>query len=174
MSRDASSAETIFARAIEIAAPEERAAYLKQACPDDPDLRGEVAQLVSDYFRAGKFLEKPAAQIVTASAEPVSERPGTVIGPYKLLEQIGEGGFGVVFLAEQHQPMRRKVALKVLKAGMDTRQVVARFEAERQALAIMDHPSIARVFDGGATAPDRPYFVIVLVTVLQDTRERHD
>jgi WD40 repeat protein/serine/threonine protein kinase len=163
MSRDASSAETIFARAIEIAAPEERAAYLERACPDDPDLRGEVAQLVSDYFRAGKFLEKPAAQIVAASAEPVSERPGTVIGPYKLLEQIGEGGFGVVFMAEQHQPMRRKVALKVLKAGMDTRQVVARFEAERQALALMDHPNIARVLDGGETATGRPYFVMELV-----------
>jgi WD40 repeat protein/serine/threonine protein kinase len=163
MSRDASSVETIFARAIEIAAPEERAAYLDQACQHDPDLRGEVAKLVGDHFRAGKFLEKPAVQIVATSEEPVSERPGTVIGPYKLLEQLGEGGFGVVFLAEQHQPLRRKVALKVLKAGMDTRQVVARFEAERQALALMDHPNIARVFDGGETATGRPYFVMELV-----------
>src|SRR4029077_8069155 len=96
------------------------------------------------------------------SPRPI-EGPGTVIGPYKLLEQIGEGGFGVVFMAEQTQPMRRKVALKVLKPGMDTRQVVARFEAERQALAIMDHPNIARVFDGGATATGRPYFVMELV-----------
>ena len=86
-----------------------------------------------------------------------------MIGPYKLLEQIGEGGFGVVFLAEQTEPVRRKVALKVLKPGMDTRQVVARFEAERQALAIMDHPNIAKVFDGGATPSGRPYFVMELV-----------
>ena len=91
---------------------------------------------------------------------PVRERPGDVIGSYKLLEQIGEGGFGVVFLAEQTEPVRRKVALKVLKPGMDTRQVVARFEAERQALAIMDHPNIAKVFDGGATPSGRPYFVM--------------
>src|SRR5262249_10773054 len=93
----------------------------------------------------------------------VRERPGTVIGPYKLLEQIGEGGFGVVFMAEQTEPVRRKVALKVLKPGMDTRQVVARFEAERQALALMDHANIARVFDGGETATGRPYFVMELV-----------
>src|SRR5262249_48132422 len=91
------------------------------------------------------------------------ERPGTVIGPYKLLEEIGEGGFGVVYLAEQTEPIRRKVALKILKPGMDTRQVVARFEAERQALAIMDHPNIAKVFDGGATSSGRPYFVMELV-----------
>ncbi len=95
--------------------------------------------------------------------EPIAERPGTRIGPYKLLEQIGEGGFGIVFMAEQTQPVRRKVALKILKPGMDTRQVVARFEAERQALAIMDHPNIAKVFDGGATPSGRPYFVMELV-----------
>jgi serine/threonine-protein kinase len=93
----------------------------------------------------------------------VASGPGTVIGPYKLLEQIGEGGFGVVFMAEQTEPVRRKVALKILKPGMDTRQVVARFEAERQALAIMDHPNIAKVFDGGSTASGRPYFVMELV-----------
>src|SRR5216117_2759291 len=95
--------------------------------------------------------------------EPAGERPGTVIGQYKLLEQIGEGGFGVVFMAEQTQPVRRKVALKVIKPGMDSRQVVARFEAERQALALMDHPNIAKVFDGGETASGRPYFVMELV-----------
>jgi serine/threonine protein kinase/tetratricopeptide (TPR) repeat protein len=93
----------------------------------------------------------------------IRERPGAVVGPYRLLEQIGEGGFGIVFLAEQHQPLRRKVALKVLKPGMDTRQVVARFEAERQALALMDHPNIAQVFDGGETRSGRPYFVMELV-----------
>ena len=100
--------------------------------------------------------------MTTAELAP-SERAGAAIGPYKLLEQIGEGGFGVVFLAEQTQPVRRRVALKVLKPGMDTRQVVARFEAERQALALMDHPNIAQVFDGGETVAGRPYFVMELV-----------
>ena len=106
---------------------------------------------------AGPSSKRPRA------TRPIVERPGTTIGPYKLLEQIGEGGFGVVFMAEQTQPVRRKVALKVLKPGMDTRQVVARFEAERQALAIMDHPHIAKVLDGGATETGRPYFVMELV-----------
>src|SRR5262249_37945954 len=99
----------------------------------------------------------------TTADSPLRERAGTVIGPYKLLEQIGEGGFGVVFMAEQTQPVRRKVALKVLKPGMDTREVIARLEAERQALALMDHPNIAQVFDGGETASGRPYFVMELV-----------
>src|SRR5207245_1453694 len=95
--------------------------------------------------------------------EPTREGPGTIIGPYKLLEQIGEGGFGVVFMAEQTQSVRRKVALKVLKPGMDTRQVIARFEAERQALALMDHPNISKVLDAGETLTGRPYFVMDLV-----------
>src|SRR5204863_9102097 len=95
----------------------------------------------------------------TADVPLVTEQPGTVIGPYKLLQQIGEGGMGTVFMAEQTQPVHRKVALKVVKPGMDSRQVIARFEAERQALALMDHVNIARVFDGGATAAGRPYFV---------------
>src|SRR5262249_22532290 len=127
-------------------------------------LRQQVEALLRAQGAAGSFLEPPApSQVDTVDEQPVSTSPGTVIGPYKLLEQIGEGGFGVVFLAEQTQPVRRKVALKVLKPGMDTRQVVARFEAERQALAIMDHPHIARVFDGGATPSGRPYFVMELV-----------
>src|SRR5207244_3099574 len=95
--------------------------------------------------------------------EPSAERAGTVVGPYKLLEQIGEGGFGIVFMAEQQEPIRRKVALKVLKPGMDTRQVIARFEAERQVLALMDHPNIAKVLDAGQTSSGRPYFVMDLV-----------
>src|SRR4029077_19399794 len=117
-----------------------------------------------DYFRAGQFLEKPAPDLLATIDEPaITERPGTVIGPYKLLEQIGEGGFGVVFMADQQHPVRRRVALKVLKPGMDTKQVIARFEAERQALALMEHPNIAHVLDAGTTDSARPYFVMELV-----------
>jgi serine/threonine protein kinase len=155
-------ANDIFLKAVEIPSREHRQAYLAAACPDDA-LRGQVHALLEASARAGSFLEAPAPDLVVTADEPLAERPGTVIGPYKLLEQIGEGGFGVVFLAEQQEPLRRKVALKVLKPGMGTRQVVARFEAERQALALMDHPNIAQVHDGGSTASGRPYFVMELV-----------
>jgi serine/threonine protein kinase len=113
----------------------------------------------------GHFLQgnRPPSEPVATIDDPIRERPGTVIGPYKLMEQIGEGGMGLVFVTEQTQPVRRKVALKVIKPGMDTRQVIARFEAERQALALMDHPNIAKVHDGGETATGRPYFVMELV-----------
>jgi serine/threonine protein kinase len=154
---------TIVGEAIEIASPAERETYLARACADDADLREQIDQLLRDHAAAGNFLEQPAAVARTIDMPAVSESPGTVIGPYKLLEQIGEGGFGVVFMAEQTRPVRRKVALKVLKPGMDTKLVVARFEAERQALAIMDHPHIAKVHDGGATDSGRPYFVMELV-----------
>jgi serine/threonine protein kinase/WD40 repeat protein/tetratricopeptide (TPR) repeat protein len=155
--------ESVFAEALEIDDPHERTAFLDRACAGDPGLRHSVESLLSAYG-AGQFLEAPAAAAVLTGADPaVAERPGSVLGPYKLLEQIGEGGFGVVFMAEQTQPVRRKVALKVLKPGMDSRQVIARFEAERQALALMDHPHIAHVFDGGTTAAGRPYFVMELV-----------
>jgi tetratricopeptide (TPR) repeat protein/serine/threonine protein kinase len=163
MNRDLHSLETIFAQAIEIEAPDAREAFLDKACENDAELRREVDQLVVDYFRAGQFLEKPAAHIVASADEPISEGPGSIIGPYRLMERIGEGGMGLVFVAEQDHPVRRKVALKVIKPGMDTRPVVARFEAERQALALMDHPNIAKVFDGGETASGRPYFVMELV-----------
>jgi WD40 repeat protein/serine/threonine protein kinase len=158
------SPDTLFAQAIEIASARERTAFLEEACGSDLQLRRELEKLVRDHFRAGDFLERPAAH-VAATVDELSGRegPGTVIGPYTLREQIGEGGMGLVFVAEQQQPVRRKVALKVIKPGMDTRQVVARFEAERQALALMDHPNIARVFDGGETAGGRPYFVMELV-----------
>src|SRR5262245_45016882 len=129
-------AASIFDAAVELGTAIERAAYLDAACGQDAQLRAEVEELLAHDEAAGSFLNlsaRPDLQaIVDESA--VAECPGTVIGPYKLLEQIGEGGFGVVFLAEQVQPVRRKVALKILKPGMDTRQVVARFEAERQAL----------------------------------------
>ncbi|MFO0845218.1 MAG: serine/threonine-protein kinase [Gemmataceae bacterium] len=120
---------------------------------------------------AGSFLEPPATPpFDTVDEVPVAERPGAVIGPYKLMEEIGEGGMGLVFVAEQQQPVRRRVALKIIKPGMDTRQVVARFEAERQALALMDHTNIAHVFDGGTTTSGRPYFVMELVKGVPITR----
>jgi signal transduction histidine kinase len=160
---DLSPLEVIFFAALEKGTPQERAVYLDEACAADPECRRRVEKMLAAQAQAGSFLESPAAALSDTTDQPVAECPGSIIGPYKLLEQIGEGGFGVVFMAEQAQPVRRKVALKVLKPGMDTRQVVARFEAERQALAIMDHPNIAKVFDGGATNSGRPYFVMELV-----------
>ncbi|HZL34922.1 MAG TPA: serine/threonine-protein kinase [Tepidisphaeraceae bacterium] len=145
----------------------QRPAFLKAACGQDKALRREVDSLLNCHARAGDFLGNPtgggSGPCETQSPAPLSEGPGTLIGPYKLLQLIGEGGFGSVFLAEQERPVRRKVALKIIKLGMDTRQVIARFEAERQALAIMDHPNIARVLDAGATDTGRPYFVMELV-----------
>jgi WD40 repeat protein/serine/threonine protein kinase len=161
---------SIFLAMLEIEDPAERSAYLDRACAGDPALRSQVEQLLKAHQEPGPFMERPATALVaTADEPPLAERPGTVIGPYKLLEQIGEGGFGVVFMAEQTQPVRRKVALKVLKPGMDSKEVVGRFEAERQALALMDHPNIARVLDGGQTGSGRPYFVMDLVRGLPIT-----
>src|SRR5262245_31751777 len=139
---DASAAKAIFMTALDKSDPVERASYVAEACGDDDILRRRVEVLLKAHGDPGSFLAGPAAPAAVPD-EPNAERAGAVIGPYKLLEQIGEGGFGVVFMAEQQHPVRRKVALKVLKPGMDTRQVVARFEAERQALALMDHPNIA-------------------------------
>jgi serine/threonine protein kinase/Tfp pilus assembly protein PilF len=162
--------DSIFLAAAEKATADERAAYLDGACGSDRELRERVDRLLAAQSKVHSFLEAPAPALVATVDEPrVTERPGTLIGPYKLLEQIGEGGFGAVFMAEQSEPIRRKVALKVLKPGMDTRQVVARFEAERQALALMDHPNIARVLDGGQTGSGRPYFVMDLVKGLPIT-----
>jgi hypothetical protein len=167
MASECPNLDTIFCAAIAIASAQDRAAYIAQACGSDDELRGQVEKLVHAHFKAGSFLEQPAMEAATsddvspgrwinpADLPPPSERPGTVIGPYKLMEQIVEGGMGLVFVAEQQQPVRRKVALKVIKPGMDTRQVVARFEAERQALALMDHSNIAKVFDGGQTSSGR-------------------
>jgi tetratricopeptide (TPR) repeat protein/serine/threonine protein kinase len=156
---------SLLGEAVEHSSPEARAAFLDKACAGDAGQRARVEELLRAHQAAGNFLQgnRPPAKPVATVDEPIREGPGTVIGPYKLLEQIGEGGFGVIFMAEQTDPVRRKVALKILKPGMDTRQVVARFEAERQALALMDHPNIAKVFDGGATASGRPYFVMELV-----------
>jgi WD40 repeat protein/serine/threonine protein kinase len=158
-------ANELFVKALELRSDEERRQFLDGVCGGDAALRAEVESLLEASARAGGFLEFPAPPPLLAATvdEPIREGPGTVIGPYKLLEQIGEGGFGVVFMAEQMQPLRRKVALKVLKPGMDSKQVVARFEAERQALALMDHPHIAHIHGGGETASGRPYFVMELV-----------
>jgi serine/threonine protein kinase/WD40 repeat protein len=152
----------IFSEALGKAPPEERNRYLAQACGEDCELRRQVDSLLQAQSEAGSFLHQP---VVTPEGNGPSavEGPGTVIGRYKLLQQIGEGGFGLVFMAEQLEPVRRMVALKLIKAGMDTREVVARFEAERQALALMDHPNVARVLDGGTTVSGRPYFVMDLV-----------
>ena len=142
---------------------EDRSGFLDGACGDDLKLRQRIERLLSLDAGRGEFLEKPAAEVLATEASEVTEQPGTVIGPYKLREQIGEGGFGVIFVAEQTKPVSRKVALKVIKPGMDTKDVIARFEAERQALAMMDHPHVAKVFDAGATDSGRPYFVMELV-----------
>ena len=166
-----SNLDTIFIEAIEIPGAADRAAYLDRACGPDDVLRRRVGALVAAHFRAGEsFLERPAADAdSTVGFAPYSDETatalevGTAIGPYVLREQIGEGGMGLVFVAEQTHPVRRKVALKVIKPGMDSRQVVARFEAERQALALMGHPNIAKVLDAGTTPEGRPYFVMELV-----------
>jgi len=151
-------AEEVFLAALEKATPAQRAAYLEEACRDDAELRKQVEGLLKSHEEAGSFLERPALDPgPTVTFEPLTEKPGTVIGPYKLLQQIGEGGMGVVYMAEQSEPVERRVALKIIKPGMDTRQVIGRFEAERQALAMMDHPNIAKVLDAGTTgAPLSP------------------
>src|SRR6516162_3224791 len=144
---------------------EERDRYLSEACMGDPECRRRVQALLDAYAQAGDFLGRPATDrpAKAAQAFPATEKPGDRIGHYKLLQQIGEGGYGVVYMAEQEEPVRRRVALKIIKPGMDTKNVIARFETERQALALMDHPNIAKVFDAGATESGRPYFVMELV-----------
>jgi WD40 repeat protein/serine/threonine protein kinase len=169
MSASPNRAREIFVAGLKLA-PDQWPAYLQEACGEDDALRGRVQNLLVAHRDAGSFLEPAAGGLLVTSDEPVSERPGTVIGPYKLLQQIGEGGMGTVFMAEQTQPVQRKVALKIIKPGMDSRQVIARFEAERQALALMDHPNIAKVFDGGTTDSGRPYFVMELVRGIPITK----
>ena len=164
--------EAIFDAVLALAA-EQRAAYLNQACGADTQLRRRVDLLLRSHDHAGEFLD-PALRAGTNRTLVVnptapSEKPGDIIGHYKIREKLGEGGCGVVYVAEQTEPVRRRVALKVIKLGMDTRSVIARFEAERQALAMMDHPNIARVLDAGATETGRPYFVMELVRGIKIT-----
>jgi serine/threonine protein kinase len=156
--------KAIFADALEKRTDDERKAYLDKACESNAALRQRVEALLKAY---GESDSVPDAPIVGSDLMPaeraLTEAPGTVIDKYKLLEKIGEGGMAVVYMAEQREPIHRRVALKIVKLGMDTKSVIARFEAERQALAIMDHPNIAKVLDAGATESGRPYFVMDLV-----------
>src|SRR5881396_1312189 len=175
MSSGNRSEDEIFEAALQHATREKRATYLNEACGDDARLRERVEALLKEHDQAGEFLEQAPAGVsaktfvVTTGMVPVTEGPGDRIGRYKLRENLGEGGCGVVYVAEQEEPVRRRVALKVIKLGMDTRQVVARFEAERQALAMMDHPNIAKVLDAGTTENGRPYFVMDLVRGIRIT-----
>ncbi|MCH8312254.1 MAG: serine/threonine protein kinase, partial [Nitrospinae bacterium] len=168
------SAEDIFHELRIIKSQVEQDAKIDEECGDDKQLRERVLSLlradasVGDFLKSAELCETAedgsfSTTLDSPNASLIAEKPGTVIGRYKLLGQLGEGGFGIVFVAEQSKPIRRQVALKVIKPGMDSREVLARFEAERQALALMDHPNIAKVFDAGATEAGRPYFVMELV-----------
>jgi serine/threonine protein kinase len=153
----------IFMAALEISSPLKRSAFLDEACGRNRTSRARIEALLASYADAGSLLEHPAIKPPpTLHFDPMAEQPGNAVGPYRLLEQIGEGGMGIVFLAEQSQPVRRNVALKIIKPGMDSRKLMARFTAEKQALALMDHPNIARVLDAGTTDSGR-YFVMELV-----------
>src|SRR5687767_1160973 len=156
---------SIFIAALERQSTPERAAFLDEACGLDAALRRRIEELLRSHVEAGTYLETPAIEALAPGtyAPPLGEGPGSRIGPYKLLQKLGEGGMGVVYMAEQERPVRRRVALKIIKPGMDSALVIARFEAERQALAMMDHANIARVLDAGATDAGRPYFVMELV-----------
>ena len=137
---------------------------MKQACGENQSLYDRIVSLLRAHDEEPQFLETPPANVsATIDFHPIAERLGTQIGPYKLHQEIGEGGMGVVYMAVQKEPVRRKVALKIIKPGMDTREVIARFAAEEQALAMMDHPNIAKVHDAGTTDSGRPYFVMELV-----------
>jgi eukaryotic-like serine/threonine-protein kinase len=171
------SERAIFIAALQKADPTQRQAYLDEACAQQPELRKQVENLLRLHAGAGSFLEKPAAASAVTGVFPdaaaraaSAEAPGALLGPYKLLEQIGEGGMGTVWMAQQTEPVKRLVALKLVKAGMDSKQVLARFEAERQALALMDHANIAHVLDAGTTDAGRPYFVMDLVKGVPITR----
>ena len=165
MTDPARSEEAVFLAARQLATAQERVAYVQGVCAGDESLCSRVLELLTAHDRSQGPLDLPPPGVgkVAAIDQPPLELPGTWIGPYRLLEEIGQGGMGVVFLAEQEQPVRRRVALKIIKPGMDTRQVIARFEAERQALAMMDHHHIAKVLDAGTTDSGRPFFVMELV-----------
>ncbi len=157
-----SSLETLLSDAVEITDANQRDAYLRKACGSDGSKLADLQRMVRDFFAAGSMIDRPAAVAPTLAAESTTNI-SRQIGPYKLRELLGEGGMGSVYVAEQEKPVRRKVALKIIKPGMGSREVISRFEAERQALALMDHPNIARVLDAGTTDNGLPYFVMELV-----------
>lgn len=162
MSLQQKSAKSIYLSALELPA-NKREAYVLDECGDDSHLREEVVRLINNPA-ASSFLESPAAGLaITQDYSPVQEKKGSKVGDYRLMELIGEGGFGAVYVAEQHEPVRRKVAVKIIKPGMDTKEVIARFEAERQALALMDHPNIAKILEAGITDSGRPFFAMELI-----------
>ena len=176
MSSGSRNVKQIFLEAVERFSPDQWPAYLDQACGGDRELRQEVEILLEAHAGEGSLLDSPAIVPATPIDQPISEEPGCQIGSYKLLEKIGEGGFGAVYMADQAEPIKRRVALKIIKPGMDTGQVIARFEAERQALAIMDHPNIVTVPDAGTTNSGRPYFAMELVrgvTISEYCDQRH-
>ncbi|MGB7343933.1 MAG: serine/threonine-protein kinase [Pirellulaceae bacterium] len=162
------SQRTIFLEALDQEDADRREAYLRSACGDNVDLRSAVEALLAAHERPENPLDRPVlpnqlAETLVPDQSPLSDHIGMTIGPYRLMEQIGEGGFGLVFVAQQEKPVKRKVALKIIKPGTASREILARFDAERQAVAMMDHPNIARVFDAGVTDDARPYFVMELV-----------
>jgi len=184
---NAGEAQEIFDAALDIADDLKRGEMMDRACAGDSQLRARVEELLADHARAEAFFsgcvsalasaaadlaqeEEGAGSGLAAAVEPIEDSVGSRIGPYKLLQKIGEGGCGVVYMAQQDKPVRRRVALKIIKLGMDTRSVIARFEAERQALAMMDHPNIARVLDARATDTGRPFFVMELVHGIRITQ----
>lgn len=171
MNKAPRSEEAIFAAAVSLPQPE-RGPYLEGACSGDAALQARIELLLRIYDQSrGLLTDSPGDAMRTALASIQPELAiGQALGRYKLLEKIGEGGCGIVYMAEQEEPIRRRVALKVIKLGMDTKEVIARFEAERQALAMMDHPNIAKVFDADTTATGRPYFVMELVRGIPITR----
>src|SRR5690348_15045092 len=167
MPSPAAAAKDVFLAALEKTVPAERAAFVTAACHGDRELQRRLEALLAAHDRPDSRLDQPLqrvdALLQLTSLTGAAEALGTMIGPYKLLQAIGEGGMGVVYMADQKQPVERRVALKIVKPGMDSRACLARFEAERQALAVMDHPNIAKVFDAGTTESERPYFVMELV-----------
>jgi serine/threonine protein kinase len=149
-------AKALFVELLANLPPEQWEARLAELASDDEELRQKVKQLLAAHREAASFLESPAPALGRPIDEPAGEGPGTVIGPYKLLEPIGEGGMGTVWMARQTEPVKRLVAIKLIKPGMDSQQVLTRFEAERQALALMDHPNIAKVLDAGEIGTPSP------------------
>ncbi|UCE46966.1 MAG: protein kinase, partial [Phycisphaerales bacterium] len=171
MSTEHKDEEAIFYAALKMKSQAERNAYIKAACGNNIDLMNRIEALLKAHDAEDSFLDVPAVDPnATLEESPSIEGPGTRIGRYEVLELIGEGGMGLVYLAQQKKPVRRHLALKIIKPGMDSKQVIARFEAERQALALLDHPNIAHVFDAGTTKAGRPYFVMEYVKGMSITK----